>query len=153
AVDDYDLEYPELASVPAVEFFDLFGQPSKAKLTLASAVRMSATFPYITSAVALPTDPPRHVVDAGYYDNYGVNLAVAWIASHRHWIMKNTQGVLVVQIRAFRNEKRIKVLSEEIQSESLEDGPAPGPAHPLEPLLQFFPELVSLIADGVRSMV
>ena len=40
---------------------------------------MSSTFPYVTSAAALPTDPPRHVVDAGYYDNYGVNLAAAWI--------------------------------------------------------------------------
>ena len=63
-------------------------------------MRMSATFPYVTSAVVLPTDPPRHVVDAGYYDNYGVNLAASWIASHGDWIRRNTSGVLVVQIRA-----------------------------------------------------
>ncbi len=79
------------------------------------AVRMSATFPYVTSSVTLPTDPPRHVVDAGYYDNYGVNLAAAWIVSHRVWIKKHAAGVMVIQIRAFRNEKRLKVLSEEIQ--------------------------------------
>ena len=63
----------------------------RSKLTLANAVRMSATFPYITSSVCLPTDPPRHVVDAGYYDNYGVNLAAAWIASHRKWITHHTE--------------------------------------------------------------
>ena len=117
----FDLEYPELASVPAVEFFRLFSDPSRDKLTLANAVRMSATFPYITSSVCLPTSPPRHVVDAGYYDNYGVNLAAAWIASHRKWITSHTNGVLVIQTRAFRNEKRIKLLSEEIHGNSAED--------------------------------
>ena len=38
---DYDLEYPLLASVPAVEFFRLFDEGSRSRLTLASAVRMS----------------------------------------------------------------------------------------------------------------
>ena len=63
--DDFDLEYPSLASVPGLDFFALFGDQSRQNLTLASAVRMSATFPYVTSSVTLPTDPPRHVVDAG----------------------------------------------------------------------------------------
>ena len=112
--DAYDLVYPNLASVSAVEFFRLFGEPSRDKLRLASAVLMSATFPYVTSSAALPTDPPRHVVDAGYYDNYGVNLAAAWVSSHRLWISKHTSGVLLVQARAFRNERRLKMLSEEI---------------------------------------
>ena len=112
--DDYDLVYPNLASVSAVEFFPLFGEPSRDKLRLASAVLMSSTFPYVTSSAALPTDPPRHVVDAGYYDNYGVNLAAAWVWSHRFWISTHTSGVLLVQARAFRNERRLKMLDEEI---------------------------------------
>jgi hypothetical protein len=84
---------------------------------------MSATFPYITSSITLPTVPPRHVVDAGYYDNYGVNLAAAWIASHRDWIKKNTAGVLLVQIRAFRNERRLRLLSADIQKSSAHGEP------------------------------
>ena len=82
----YDLEYPDVASVSAVELFRLFGEECRNSLKLATAVRMNATFPYVTSSITLPVDPPRHVVDAGYYDNYGVNLAAAWIASHRVWI-------------------------------------------------------------------
>ena len=142
----YDLEYPELASVPAVEFFRLFGEQSRDKLTLANAVRMSATFPYITSSVCLPTDPPRHVVDAGYYDNYGVNLAAAWIASHRSWITTHTNGVLVIQTRAFRNEKRIKVLSEEIhRTLCRRRAPAAGSRTFVERAVGFIPWLASLV--------
>ena len=146
--DEYDLEYPDLASVSAVEFFRLFGEEGRDKLKLATAVRMSATFPYVTSAVTLPVDPPRHVVDAGYYDNYGVNLAAAWIASHRVWITNNTSGVLVVQARAFRNEKRLKMLSEEIQDSSSDDTPESRQWFRSSELAHFFPWLVSLVADG-----
>ena len=151
--DLYDLEFPEIASVSAVELFRLFGAEGRDKLKLASAVRMSATFPFVTSAVTLPVDPPRHVVDAGYYDNYGVNLAAAWIASHRVWITKNTSGVLVIQARAFRNEKRLKILSEEIQDSSSDDAPENHRWISLARAAHFFPWLVSLIADGVQSFV
>ena len=51
----YDLEYPGIASVSALEVFDLFVEDARSRLKLASAVRMSATFPYITSAAVLPT--------------------------------------------------------------------------------------------------
>ena len=44
---------------------------------------MNASFPYISPAVSLPVDPPRRVVDAAYYDNYGVNLAAAWAYMNR----------------------------------------------------------------------
>ncbi len=151
--DAYDLEYPDIASVSAVEFFRLFGEPSREKLRLASAVRTSATFPYVTSSVTLPTDPPRHVVDAGYYDNYGVNLAAAWIVSHRVWIKKHAAGVMVIQIRAFRNEKRLKVLSEEIQPSTSTAARLSIEALSLDNVVRFFPWLISLVADGVQSVV
>ena len=114
---------------------------------------MSATFPYVTSSVTLPVDPPRHVVDAGYYDNYGVNLAAAWIASHRDWIKKNAAGVLVIQARAFRNERRLKILSEQIHASSLTDGASPAAGISLERVVHFFPWLASLVAEGVQSFV
>jgi hypothetical protein len=60
---------------------------------------MSATFPYVTPAGRLPTDPRRHVVDAGYYDNYGVSLAGIWLYRNRDWIRENTSGVILIQIR------------------------------------------------------
>jgi hypothetical protein len=93
---------PRLYSRPAAEFFKIF--PKADQFTLATAVRMNATFPYLSPAVSLPTDPPRRVVDAGYYDNYGVDLAMVWAYLNREWIQKNTGGLALVQLRAYRSE-------------------------------------------------
>ena len=49
--------------LPGVEFFRLF--PESKDFTVGSAARMSATFPIISPAVALPLTPLRRVVDAG----------------------------------------------------------------------------------------
>ena len=137
----------------AVEFFRLFGEPSRDKLRLASAVLMSSTFPYVTSAAALPTDPVRHVVDAGYYDNYGVNLAAEWISSHRFWISSHTSGVVLVQARAFRNEQRLKMLDEEILAPPTDKARLAGDDFVLERAARFLPWLISLLADGLKSVV
>lgn len=81
------------------EFFRLF---PGARLKLSTAVRMNAAFPYVSPAVNLPTAPPRRVVDAGYLDNYGIDLATEWLARHRHWLRDHIAGgVILVQIRAY----------------------------------------------------
>ncbi|HEY2156540.1 MAG TPA: hypothetical protein VGH33_12995, partial [Isosphaeraceae bacterium] len=59
------------------------------------------SFPYVLPAVNLPTDPPVRIVDAGYYDNFGVNLAAAWAYKNRDWIIANTSGLALIQINAF----------------------------------------------------
>ena len=60
---------------------------------------MSASFPWVSPAINLPTLPPRRVVDAAYYDNYGVNLSALWLSKLGGWLQANTSGVLVVQVR------------------------------------------------------
>ncbi|WP_165072890.1 hypothetical protein [Paludisphaera rhizosphaerae] len=151
--DDYDLEYPELASVSAVEFFRMFPTDRK-RLRLAAAVRMSATFPYVTSSVVLPTFPPRHVVDAGYYDNYGVNLAGAWVASHARWLAENAAGVLFIQVRAFPNEARLKKLDREVlAAPPSEPGATPSMWGRIEAVLDAVPRSVGLIFGGLQSLV
>jgi hypothetical protein len=87
---------PTLQSWTACEFYRLFGD---APLTVATAARMSASFPYFSPAVALPTEPRRRVVDAGYYDNYGVGLAVEWLFQNRAWLAEHANGVVLVQVR------------------------------------------------------
>ena len=67
-----------LLSRGGVEFFRLL--PHASGFRLATAARMSATFPYVLPAVELPTDPPLRVVDAGYFDGFGVSLAMAWLS-------------------------------------------------------------------------
>jgi hypothetical protein len=154
-VDDYDLEYPSLSSFSAMEFSKLFGEHQALDhLRLASAVRMSATFPFITSVVALPTFPARHVVDAGYYDNYGVNLGAAWINSHREWLRRNAAGVLVVQIRAFRNEKRLKILDQEVYAPPAKpESRASAKAYDWVAWgVGLIPRFLTLLSDGARSV-
>jgi hypothetical protein len=112
------LEFRNISAIPAIEFFQLFPQ-ARNSFQVVTAVRMNATFPVVTPAGVLPTDTPRQVVDAGYYDNYGVDLATALLFAHRDWIARNTSGVVLVQIRAFRNEKQRKVLDQPILSQGI----------------------------------
>ncbi|WP_422929309.1 patatin-like phospholipase family protein [Singulisphaera sp. PoT] len=86
-------------SLSSLEYFRIFREPEHRDLFISTAVRMSASFPFVSPAVNLPTDPPRRMVDAGYYDNYGVQVAAAWIHRNRNWLALNTSGVLLVQIR------------------------------------------------------
>ncbi|MCE9544098.1 MAG: hypothetical protein K8T25_01030 [Planctomycetia bacterium] len=86
-----------LYSLSAIEFYRLFPQADQFKLS--TAVRMNASFPYASPASALPTVPSRRVVDAGYYDNFGITVAAAWIYSNLPWIQTNTSGVVLIQIR------------------------------------------------------
>lgn len=85
-------------SLSATEYYKKFAAQDRG-LRLATAARMSATFPFVSPAVNLPSDPPLRVVDAGYYDNYGVNVAAAWILMNREWLAEHCSGVLLVQIR------------------------------------------------------
>lgn len=87
----------------AVEFFRAFPEVYRS-FQVKVAVRMNASFPYVSPAVSLPVDPPRRVVDAAYYDNYGVNLAAAWAFMNREWIREHTSGLALVQIRAYESE-------------------------------------------------
>ena len=81
-----------------VEFRRLFPD-AKDRFKVSTAARMNATFPYLSPAVDLPTDPPRRVVDAGFYDNYGVGVAAGWLNFWGPWLVENTSGVLLIQIR------------------------------------------------------
>ena len=73
------------------------------RLPLSTAARLSASFPYVSPAAVLPTQPSRRVVDAGYYDNYGLSLACEWLREcltrERAWLERNVSRVLLLQIR------------------------------------------------------
>lgn len=80
----------------AVQFFEIF---PKAPLTVATAARMSASFPWVSSAAELPTKQLRRLGDAGYFDNFGGFVTSAWLLQNRKWLSENTSGVLVIQVR------------------------------------------------------
>ncbi len=88
-----------------LECFKLFPL-AMSRLEVGTAARLNATFPVISPAVSLPTLPPRHVVDAGYFDNYGVDLAVMWLVANREAVLRHCGGVALVEIRAFPLQHR-----------------------------------------------
>ena len=45
-------------------------------------------------------------MDAGYFDNYGVDLAVMWLIQHRAELLKHCGGVALVELRAFPLQER-----------------------------------------------
>ncbi len=73
------------------------------RVSLATAARLVASFPYVSPAISLPTMPRRRVVDAGYFDNYGLELACGWLRilleRCRGSLVAGCSGILVIQIR------------------------------------------------------
>ena len=98
----------DLAGIPdrdSDQAVDLFKKMPEAPglLKLKTAVRMSATFPFVSPSVSLPTIPPLHVLDAGYFDNYGMSIALGYLKQPDivQWLADNTSGVMLIQIKAF----------------------------------------------------
>ncbi|HEY2729093.1 MAG TPA: hypothetical protein VGK52_04075 [Polyangia bacterium] len=89
---------PDLPSISSVQLFACAGDGID-DIKLSTVARLNATFPWVTSAALLTSDPDRRVVDAGYYDNYGVDIATQWMRKNAVWLEDNTSGVLLVQIR------------------------------------------------------
>ncbi len=92
------IEYPDLVEVDAVDFGWLFEEQEADSLLFTSALRMSATFPYILPNVHLPSQPEIEAVDAGFLDNYGLLSAARFIQVFRGWIEENTGGIIFLQI-------------------------------------------------------
>jgi hypothetical protein len=91
-----------------IEFTKLFKDQAPLDLRLSSALRMNATFPYITPLVSLPSKPKMRVMDAGARDNYGYRTTFAFLYTFRHWIRENTGGVVILQMRDKQRELAVK---------------------------------------------
>jgi len=87
------------AKFSGIDFYHLFKFQGADSLRFLSALRMSATFPYITPNTTLPSDPAVQIMDAGISDNFGLSDAVRFMYCFREWIEENTSGVVFVSIR------------------------------------------------------
>src|SRR5271167_3588788 len=90
---------------------------------VATAVRLAASFPYVTPAARPATTKKHdyHLIDGGYYDNYGVTSLVAWLQNGLAEVLRNCEAasanhgtqncgatlppILVIQIRSFPPDK------------------------------------------------
>ena len=104
-----DLAFQKKARVKGVEFRRFFKKQQADSLRYLSALRMSATFPYVTPNVHLPSEPEMEIMDAGLSDNFGVSDAVRFIYTFHDWIEKNTSGVIILGIRDSDKDPEIEV--------------------------------------------
>jgi hypothetical protein len=93
--------------VKGIEFRRLFANQQADSLRFTTALRMNATFPYITPNVLLPSVPAMEIMDAGVIDNFGVSDAMRFLYVFREWIAENTSGVIVICVRDAQKEKEI----------------------------------------------
>ncbi len=99
---NYDiLSSPEysLSKYGGIDFLTLLRDQGSKDLRFLSALRMSATFPYITPNTTLPTDPPIKIMDAGISDNFGLSDAIRFMYAYKDWIAGNTSGVIFLSVR------------------------------------------------------
>jgi hypothetical protein len=97
SVDDDSLN--SLMDNRSIDFLRMFKEHDAQNLSFLTALRMSASFPYITPNVNLPSNPSLEIMDAGLADNFGVSDAVLFLYNFRDWIAANTSGVIILTIR------------------------------------------------------
>ncbi len=88
-----------VSKASGIEFRRMFEKQGADSMFFVSALRMNATFPFVLPQVQLPSQPAMFVMDAGAIDNYGVTTAVQYLFEFKEWFAKNSDGVLIVQIR------------------------------------------------------
>ncbi len=98
---------PGLLDIDAVDFQRLFENQDAKHLRFSTALRMNATFPYILPNVLLPSSPKIETMDAGFRDNYGLKTAIRFIHVFKDWILKNTAGVVIVQVQSDNAQREI----------------------------------------------
>ncbi|MCH6199312.1 patatin-like phospholipase family protein [Aquiflexum sp. LQ15W] len=82
-----------------IDFQRFFAHHGADQLRFISALRMGATFPFITPNVQLPSSPRMETMDSGLSDNFGVQDALRFMYVFQDWIAENTSGVVLVTIR------------------------------------------------------
>lgn len=83
----------------AVDFRSMFTNVYPDEIGLLTILRMNATFPYVLPNVWLPSKPIIDVMDAGIRDNYGQETSLRFIDHYRNWILENTSGIVLIQLR------------------------------------------------------
>ncbi len=63
----------------AIEYSRFFEQQAASQTLFSSVLRMSATFPYISPVVSLPSEPRIEIMDAGLRDNFGLETSLRFI--------------------------------------------------------------------------
>lgn len=98
------------SKIRGVDFQTFFKANEPEDLSFLSALRMSASFPYITPNISLPSEPRLEIMDAGISDNFGVSDAVRFISAFKEWIEDHTAGVLFLVVRDTKSNEPVEPL-------------------------------------------
>lgn len=111
-----DFPNDEKDATGLVNFYDLFPELKRRyDIRVNTAARLSASFPFVAPAarsnLTNPPVPDFHIVDGGYYDNYGMVALLGWLhnalndttipLSTRAEVKAELADVLVLQIKPF----------------------------------------------------
>ena len=99
---NFSTETPE-----GIDFLRFYKDAGSHNLRFLSALRMNATFPYITPNITLPSHPAMEIMDAGISDNFGIADAIRYLYAFQDWLEKNTSGIVILSIRDSEVNKRI----------------------------------------------
>lgn len=83
----------------SIDFLQFFSNQNAANMSMLTALRMNASFPYVTPNVKLPSEPVIEIMDAGVADNFGISDALKFLFNFKDWIAENTSGVIILSIR------------------------------------------------------
>jgi hypothetical protein len=87
------------SDIDGIDFMRFFEKNKPDSLQYATAVRMSATYPFILPSIYLPSNPELQVMDAGIRDNQGYETSIRFIRTFKQWIKQNTRKVIFIEIR------------------------------------------------------
>lgn len=83
-----------------LNYDQLFASGEHKDIRVVTAARLSASFPYVSPAAraAEVEGQASHIVDGGYYDNYGISSLVEWLDAKLR-SDQNIDKVLIIEIR------------------------------------------------------
>jgi len=87
------------SDIDGIDFMRFFANNEPDSLKFATAVRMSATYPFILPSIYLPSNPELQVMDAGIRDNQGYETSIRFIRTFKSWIKQNTSKIIFIEIR------------------------------------------------------
>lgn len=92
----------------SIDFLQFFKAQKAENLKILTALRMNASFPYVTPNLTLPSEPVIEIMDAGVSDNFGISDALKFLFNFKDWISNNTSGVIILSIRDTRKDAPIR---------------------------------------------
>ncbi len=93
---------------------DLYGKnfATGKDVKIVTAARLSASFPFVSPAARADLPGPRlHVVDGGYYDNYGMSTLVEWLDEALSAPDNPIKRVMVIEILGAPNDTQARAKS------------------------------------------